>query len=213
MLLDSRVASTSNHVIKPLRAEKFPSTNSSLSSRLEKLTSCSMVTQSMQKALTFAILAPVPERHLISGVEALTAQLDSDELPPEQLPKVAFGSMDFEVFGELEKVRAGKAIEVFIYASEAKGEQPLNPEVTWRGLYVGYVGSRRGRYPGKSIYRPQATATDPPTWAVFWELQELEPLKKPIPIGTLRAKNKKTNFQARFIPEGPVMIEYPPMRR
>lgn len=163
----------------------------------------------MQKTRAFAILAPVPEMHLISGLEAITAQLDSDELPPDQLPKVAFGSMEFELFPEIEKLRNGKAVDVLIYASHAKGDQPLNPEVTWRGVYVSYVGSRRGRYPGKPIFRPKSTATDSPTWAVFWEVQELEPLKRPLPIGNLRGKNKKTNFQARFIPEGPVLIEYP----
>lgn len=163
----------------------------------------------MQKIRAFAMLAPVPEMHLISGLEAIAAQLDSDDLPDDQLPKVAFGSMDFEVFAEVEKLRSGKAVDVLIYAADAKGDQPLNPEVTWRGVYVGYVGSRRGRYPGKSIFRPKSTASDSPTWAVFWELQELERLKTPIPIGKLRAKNKKTNYQARFIPEGPVLIEHP----
>lgn len=161
------------------------------------------------KTHAFALLAPVPEMHLISGLEAIAAQLDSDELSPDQMPKVAFGSMDFELFAEAEKLRGGKAIEVLIYASHAKGDQPLNPEVTWRGLYVGYVGSWRGRYPGKAIHRPKSTATDSPTWAVFWEVQDLERLKTPIPIGKLRGKNKKTNYQARFIPEGPVLIEYP----
>jgi hypothetical protein len=163
----------------------------------------------MQKTRAFAILAPVPEMHLVSGLEAIVAQFESEDLPPDHLPKVAFGSMDFEVFGEVEKLRSGKAIEVLIYASHAKGDQPLNPEVTWRGLYTGYVASRRGRYPGKSIYRPKSTATDSPTWAVFWEVQELEQLKTPIPIGSLRAKSKKTNYQSRFIPEVPVLIEYP----
>lgn len=167
----------------------------------------------MQKTRAFALLAPVPEIHLISGLEAIAAQLDADDLPPDHLPKVAFGSMDFEVLGEVEKLRGGQAIEVLIYASGAKGDQPLNPEVNWRGLYVGYVGSRRGRYPGKAIYRPKSTATDSPTWAVFWEVQELEQLKTPIPIGSLRGKNKKTNYQARFIPEGPVLIEYPVIPR
>ncbi|MEP0922464.1 hypothetical protein [Leptolyngbya sp. ST-U4] len=167
----------------------------------------------MQKTKAFAILVSVPEMHLISGLEAIAAQLDSEDLPPDQLPKVAFGSMDFELFGEVEKLRGGKAIEVFIHAADAKGDQPLNPEVTWRGWYVGYVASRRGRYPGKSIYRPPSTATDPPTWAVFWEAQELEQLKKPIPIGHLRGKGKKTSLQARFIPESPVLIEYPAIRQ
>jgi hypothetical protein len=163
----------------------------------------------MEKTHAFALLAPVPEMHLVSGLEAIAAQLDSEDLSPAHVPKVAFGSMDFEVFGEVEKLRGGKVIEVLIYASQAQGEQPLNPEVTWRGLYVGYVASRRGRYPGKSMYRPPSTVTDPPTWAVFWEVQELESLKKPIPIGHLCGKNKKTSYPARFIPDAPVLIEYP----
>ncbi|MBE9013697.1 hypothetical protein IQ250_26260, partial [Pseudanabaenaceae cyanobacterium LEGE 13415] len=106
----------------------------------------------MQKTRAFALLAPVPEIHLISGLEAIAAQLDSDESSSDDTPKVAFGTMDFELFAEVEKARSGKAIEVLIYASHAKGDQPLNPEVTWRGLYVGYVGLRRGRYPGKAIH-------------------------------------------------------------
>ncbi|MGI0484172.1 hypothetical protein ACN4EK_01975 [Pantanalinema rosaneae CENA516] len=167
----------------------------------------------MNKTHAFAMLAPVPEVHLISGLEAIAIQLDSDELSPGQLPKVAFGSMDFELFGEAEQLRTGKAIDVFIYASQSKAEQPLNPEVTWRGIYIGYVGSRRGRYPGKAIFRPASTLSDSPVWAVFWELQQLEPLTTPIPIGTLRGRNKKTNYPPRFIPEGPMLIEHPMVRR
>ena len=163
----------------------------------------------MQKTHAFALLAPVPEMHLLSGLDAIAAQLDADDLPPDHVPKVAFGSMDFEVFGAAEKLRGGQAIEVLIYASHAKGDQPLNPQVTWHGLYMGFVGSRRGRYPGKGLYRPKSTATDSPNWAVFWEVQGLEPLKTPVPIGSLRGKDKKTNYQARFLPEGPVLIESP----
>ncbi|MGB8698247.1 MAG: hypothetical protein WCD18_02425 [Thermosynechococcaceae cyanobacterium] len=163
----------------------------------------------MSKTHAFALLAPVPEEHLISGLEAIAAQLDAEDLPTEHVPKVAFGSMDFEVLAEVETVRGGKSVEVLIYASHAKGDQRLNPEATWRGLYVGYVPSRRGRYPGKSIYRPASTLTDRPTWAVFWEVQELERMQTPIPIGTLTGKNKKNPYQPRFIPEGPNLIEYP----
>ncbi|HEY9828465.1 MAG TPA: hypothetical protein V6D19_23750, partial [Stenomitos sp.] len=125
------------------------------------------------------------------------------------VPKVAYGTMEFEVLAEVEKLREGHSVEVLIYASHAKGEQPLNPQVTWRGLYVGCVQSRRGRYPGKSNVRPKSTASDSPTWAMFWEVQELERLKTPIPIGNLTGRSKKTPYQPRFVPEGPVLIEYP----
>lgn len=162
----------------------------------------------MQKTHALALLAPVPEEHLISGLEAIAAQLDADDLPMGHISKVAFGSMGFEVLAEVEQLRGGRSVEVLIYASHAKGEQPLNPEATWRGLYVGYMGSRRGRYPGKSIFRPKSTVTDSLTWAVFWEVQELERLKTPIPIGALTGKGKKARYQPRFIPDGPVLIEY-----
>lgn len=167
----------------------------------------------MNKTHAFAILAPVPEMHLVSGLDAIAAQLDSDELSPGQLPKIALGSMDFELFGEAEPLRAGKAVDVFIYASHSQAEQPLNPAVTWQGVYIGYVGSRRGRYPGKAMFRPPSTASDSPVWAVFWEVQQLEPLKTPIPIGNLRGRNKKANYPPRFMPEGPMLIEHPLVKR
>ncbi len=166
----------------------------------------------MQKTRNFALLAPVPEEHLWSGLDAIAAQLDADDLSVGELPKVAYGSMAFESLAEVEKLRMGQTVEVLIYASHAKGEQPINPEATWRGVYVGYIGSRRGRYPGRSIYRPQATASDSLTWAVFWEVQELERLKTPIPIGTLTGRGKKAKYQPRFIPDGPVLIEYPALK-
>jgi hypothetical protein len=166
----------------------------------------------METNHAFALLVSVPEIHLISGLDAIATQLDVEDLPPAHSPKVVFGSMDFVGFGEVEKLRGGEAIKVLTYASQAKGEQPLNPAATRRGVYVGYVASCRSRYPGKSMYRPPSNVTDPPTWVVFWEVQVLEQLKTPIPIGNLCGKNKKTAYPARFIPEGPVLIEYPKPR-
>ncbi|HEY9825508.1 MAG TPA: hypothetical protein V6D19_08680 [Stenomitos sp.] len=167
----------------------------------------------MPKTNAFALLAPVPEEHLISGLDAIAAQLDSDDLGAGDVPKVAYGSMEFEVLAEVEKLRKGYSVEVLIYASHAQGEQPLKPEVTWRGLYVGCVQSRRGRYPGKSNVRPKSTASDRATWAMFWEVQELERLKTPIVISTLTGWKKKVPFSTRYFPDAPLLIEYPQLRR
>ncbi|HEY9827020.1 MAG TPA: hypothetical protein V6D19_16390 [Stenomitos sp.] len=114
--------------------------------------------------------------------------------------------MEFEGLAEVEKLRKGYSVEVLIYASHAQGEQPLNPQVTWKRLYIGCVQSRRGRYPGKSNVRPKSTASDSSTWAVFWEVQELERLKTPIPIGSLTGRSKKTPYQSQFVPEGSVLM-------
>ncbi|HEY9636269.1 MAG TPA: hypothetical protein V6D14_22885 [Coleofasciculaceae cyanobacterium] len=157
----------------------------------------------------FAILAPVPEAHLISGLEAITDQANSDDITSQALPKVAFGSMAFEILRKADELRKERAIEVLIYASDSKEDQPLNSEVSWRARYIGHLPSRSGRYPGKAQFRPKAAATERPIWAVYWEVQELEKLKTPVPIASLQVLGQKANCKPRFVPEGPVLIEYP----
>ena len=163
----------------------------------------------METTRKFAILAPVPEIQLISGLEAITDQANSEDITSQALPKVAFGSMAFEILRKADELRKERAIEVLIYASDSKEDQPLNSEVSWRARYIGHLPSRSGRYPGKSLFRPKAAATEKPIWAVYWEVQELEKLKTPIPIATLQVLGQKTNCKSRFVPEGPVLIEYP----
>jgi hypothetical protein len=117
--------------------------------------------------------------------------------------------MAFEVFRKADELRKERAVEVLIYASDAQGDKPLNPEVWWRARYIRHLPSRNGRYPGKSVFRPQSTTGDRPTWAIYWEVEELEKLKAPIAIASLQGLGQKANFKARFIPEGPVLTEYP----
>lgn len=163
----------------------------------------------METTRKFAILAPVPEIQLISGLEAIAAQVDLDDITSLGLPKVAFGSMAFEILRKADELRKERTVEVLIYASDAEGDRPLNSEVGWRARYIGHLPSRSGRYPGKSLFRPKAAATEKPIWAVYWEVQELEKLKTPIPIATLQVLGQKTNCKSRFVPESPVLIEYP----
>ncbi|OUL34233.1 hypothetical protein BV372_14375 [Nostoc sp. T09] len=158
----------------------------------------------MAKTTSFAILAPVPEIHLLSALETIDKL--ENELSDEII-KIAFGSMAFEVFRKADELRGDKEVEVLIYASQSL-DQPLNSEASWQGLYIGHANSRNGRYPGKSKFRPPSTATDKPTWAVFWEVQELKRLKSPIAIASLKALGKKSNFASRLIPEEPLLIEY-----
>ncbi|NEQ51477.1 MAG: hypothetical protein F6K11_15265 [Leptolyngbya sp. SIO3F4] len=158
----------------------------------------------------FAILAPVPEHHLFSGLDAITQQLDDEALDTH--PIVALGSNAFEVFGQADAMRKDRLADVYIYASHTDNP-PLNPQATWKATYIKQVHSRRGRYPGKAIHRPESTTTDKPNWAVFWLLKDLEKLKKPLAIGDLKAFGKKSNYPPRFLPEGPVLIEHPMVRR
>ncbi len=161
----------------------------------------------------FAILAPVPEMHLQSGLQTINQLANNSN---NQIIKVAFGSMDFELFRKVDELRVNQAVDVFIYASHA-ANQPLHSHVTWQGRYIGHVNSRNGRYPGNSKYRPQSTNTDKPTWAVFWEVEDLQVLKSPIamPLATIedgiadfRGLGKKSNYVSRFFPESPLLVEY-----
>ncbi len=154
--------------------------------------------QKRQMSITqdFAILAPVPEMHLKSGEETCDRE-----------QKVAFGSQAWELFREVDKLRNGDDVEVFIYASQAK---KAILEVTWHGVYIGHKDSRNGRYPGDKKFRPSSSASDSPTWAVYWEVRDLKELPEAdcIQIVSLRGFRKKSNYQS-FIPDKPLLIEYP----
>jgi hypothetical protein len=71
-----------------------------------------------QKTYAFAILAPVPEQHLLSAQEAIAAQLAAD--PPKISPVLAYGSKAFKVFRKADEERAGRPVDIFIYAFHAK---------------------------------------------------------------------------------------------
>jgi len=145
----------------------------------------------------FAMLAPVPEFHLLSGQASCS-----------QHGKVAFGSMAWEFFGKLEELRQGEAVPVLIYASHAE-ERSLNTLATWSALYIGYVHSRMGRYPGDTNkYRPPSTVSDRPDWVVYWEVQHLRPIiGNAIAIADLQGWGKRQHYKPRFTPEGPMLIE------
>lgn len=160
----------------------------------------------MAKTLSFAILVSVPEMHLLSARETI-ASLEQEK--SDEILKTAFGSMDFELFRKVDQLRGDRTVEVLIYASDSDGDQPLHSQASWSGLYIGHVNSRNGRYPGKAKFRPPSTATDKPTWASFWEVQDLKQLASPIKISTLKALGKKSGYNNRFIPESPLLIEYP----
>lgn len=144
----------------------------------------------------FSLLAPVPEIHLISGHEVC-----------QQEGKVAFGSQEFEVFRKLDQERQDRGVKVLIYASNPK-DPSFIPQVTWQGLYIGHVDSRRGRHPQGMKFRPSTTANEPLTAAVFWEITDMKPLEIPLKISNFKAFGKKEPYQSRFFPEKPLMIEY-----
>jgi hypothetical protein len=148
----------------------------------------------------FAILAPVPEEHLIDGEEVCARE-----------GRVAFGSRAWERFREVDTGRNGMSVEVLIYESGGLSK----PEARWRATYVGHVEGHSGAHPNGMKYRPPSTAKyemdNKGYWAVFWEVSGLRrvPKGEEVKIRDLRGLGKKSYYSPTFIPEGPLLIEYP----
>ena len=160
----------------------------------------------MDTSRNLAVLFSVPEAFLLSGLECVSAQYQQ-EIHPAFL---IYGSMEFEAFAEVEKARNGKPLEMFIYAANAAGDLPLNPEVTWKGIYMGVeAASGGGRYRGKAIHRPPASVPDRRPVALFWKVSELKKQKAGMPVGRLQTLTKKVLLPDRFLPDKPTLIEYP----
>jgi len=153
-------------------------------------------------ASNIALLAPVPKEHLDDGRKA---QLERG--------KVAFGSMKWKTFRELDELCKGMPVDVYIYESEGIGK--FNANATWRGRYIGHVESDMGAHPAGLTFRPESTAKytadNQGHWAVFWELDLLEPVPqvKEVWVGDFTGYGKKKAFGHSFSPEGPILIEHP----
>ncbi|NSY16305.1 hypothetical protein [Neorhizobium sp. AL 9.2.2] len=147
-----------------------------------------------------ALLAPVPEEHLISGL-----------VTQEKTGKVAFGSRAFQVFRDLDDLRDNQPVDVYIYAS-ASAKFGL-PKVRWIAQYNVHVEAQGGGHPDGRRFRPESTfkyGTDNQGfWAVFWEVSELRELSKQeaIAIDKFRGFRSRKSFVSGFIPEGPLLIE------
>lgn len=151
---------------------------------------------------TIALLAPVPEEHLISGMEVCRRE-----------GRVAFGSRAWEVFARLDHILAGRPCDCLIYASDSA--TPIAPPTaTWRASYIDHVESRGGAHPQGMAYRPMSTekygADNKGHWAVFWHVTDLQPIPTDdrIKISSLRGFEKPQHYLKNFIPEGPLLIEW-----
>ena len=152
----------------------------------------------------FAILAPVPEEYLIDG-----------ELMCAKVGKVAYGSRAWEVFREVDRLRHGAPVDIWIYASHRPtGAAPILA-ASWRATYVGHVQAQGGAHPDGMLYRPPSTMKYPRDnngyFAVFWEVASLIrlPTSERLKFSRLRGFGKKSHYGRIFVPEGPLIIECP----
>jgi hypothetical protein len=142
-----------------------------------------------------ALLAPVPEEHLQSGL----VQCRTEGF-------VAFGSDAAMIFLELKQlVDQEHPADILFYASRASN----SGLVTFRGRFVDYDGAEGGKAkPSWAKYRPVSTGSDT-SWSSFYLVREIHLLEKPLPIASLRKRGNKGKFKSNFIPLGPIIIDTP----
>ena len=148
-----------------------------------------------------ALLAPVPLVHLQDGLEICKSK-----------GKVAFGSRAWEVFRELDTLRAGGEVPVLIYASMTDSDGPA--VVSWQAQYIGQVDSKNGAHPAGMEYRPLSTAENTSDnlgwWAIFWEVRGLTeiPEEQRVPVQVIQSRTDQF-YKPSFIPEGPIIVQNP----
>ena len=148
-----------------------------------------------------ALLAPVPLVHLKDGLEVCTSK-----------GKVAFGSRAWEVFRELDDLRAGAKVPVLIYASMSNSDGPA--AISWQAEYIGHLESKNGAHPAGMEFRPPSTAEynsdNLGWWAVFWEVSGLReiPANEQITVESIQSRSGQF-YKPSFIPEGPIIVQNP----
>jgi hypothetical protein len=144
-----------------------------------------------------ALLAPVPEEHLLSGLEQCRAE-----------GFVAFGTDAGMVLSELKQlVDREHPADILFYASRMSNSG--FPKATFRGRFVDYEGAVGGKAkPSWAKYRPVSTGKDT-NWSSFYLMREIHLLEIPIPIASLKKRGNKGKFKSTFIPLGPIIIDTP----
>lgn len=150
----------------------------------------------------FAIVAPVPLEHLVTGEDVA-----------KSTGFVAFGSMKWELFRDIDQRRGDGAVPVLIYPSADDSASSLALHVAWCGLYVGSSESKSGAHVAGMTHRPSSTekyaGDNKGHWAVFWhvsDLRRLDPAKQ-LPISALQTV--KGGWRKNAPPRGPELVQLP----
>lgn len=144
-----------------------------------------------------ALLTPVPEQHLISGIQRC-----------QESGFVAFGTDSGMVLTEFRNASDDEhRADILFYASESASSGP--PVATYRGRFEGYDGAIAGKPKSAwAAFRPHTTATDG-AWQSFYLVSNLRKLDQPVPLMSLSKHGSKGKLAKNFMPIGPLIIDTP----
>lgn len=157
----------------------------------------------IETSVDFALLAPVPREHL-DGAQEIA---DSEGF-------VAFGSMKWELFRQLDTIRNEQPVPVLIYPSHEGVSAKLTFTIAWTGWYIGHVEAVGGAHPDGMKHRPKSMAKYANDvsgyWAVFWHVKDLKPLPEDEhqPISSLKS-HASSKYRLNAPPRGPEIVARP----
>jgi hypothetical protein len=145
-----------------------------------------------QVARNVALLAPVP-------LDILESALQTDT-PDGQM---AFATMDWQLFNELEKTRSGLPVDAFIYASHPDGS--LEGKATWRARYIRLEPEKHRAEP----YRP-TLALQGDNWKgeVYWIVERLRRTENSEHVSVADFTAFKP-YGKSFPPHRPLLVKHP----
>jgi len=150
----------------------------------------------------FAILAPVPEEHLASGLDVAAEQ-----------GFVAFGSMKWELFRKVDDACGGVPVPVLIYQSNEDEPGKESFVVSWFAWYTGHVEGKAGAHPDGMKFRPPTTSKYPSDnqghWAVFWHVRGLRKLPASLQMRIGDLGTVKGGWRKGAPPRGPELVMVP----
>lgn len=150
-----------------------------------------------EPAADVALLTPVPEQHLIAGLET-----------SDVTGLVVFGTdaaltlLEFSALVDEEH-----QADILLYASHSQIGGP--PRATYRGRFAGYDGAEKGKAKAAWLkHRPPSTDSDS-GWSGFYLVRNLKRLEQPVLIATLKKRGGGAKFAKTFVPIGPIVIDTP----
>jgi len=152
----------------------------------------------MSEDVHYAILAPVPLEHLKSGL-----------LVCHEQGSVAFGTMKWELFRQIDELREGSRVAALIYPSHDENLPAKDSFiVSWFGWYTHSVESKGGAHPEGMKFRPPTAAVDG-QWAIFWHVAGLRELPQSKQLPIRKIQGFKGGWRKNAPPRGPELVTLP----
>jgi hypothetical protein len=144
-----------------------------------------------------ALLAPVHEQHLASGLEVSDAT-----------GFVAFGTDAALTLLEFRSlVDEAHQADILFYASHSQKGGP--PRAAYRGRFAGYDGANMGKAKIAWLkHRPPSTHSDT-AWSGFYLVRDLQRIEQPVLIAALKKRGGNAKLAKTFVPIGPLIIDTP----